>query len=370
MQKSSRRIASEKVEDPHASGPPLDVWGWAERVSIIGLFILAICYAAFVTQQILVPVILAWVVGAILRPVVAWAEDFGIPRVVAVITVALVALVIVLCIIGLLSTPFTYWIGRTTDLASLIKEKLQLLSHPLAIFDAIDHALAEISGGTAHASIPAFDTSSIVRSIIATLTPAVTEFLLFFFAMIFSMLYANEIKAGIAFFFSGNQARRAARCALDDAESNLSRYFGTLAVVNLCLGTIAAALAWAVGLPHPLLWGVLAAALNFVPYLGPALMVATLFVIGLMSFATLGHALIAPLAWIGVTTLEGQFITPTIIGHRMTLNPFLVFLSIAFWAWMWGPLGAFLAVPLLITAVVIGRHLSPQKHMAVQAAGE
>jgi predicted PurR-regulated permease PerM len=114
----------------------------------------------------------------------------------------------------------------------------------------------------------------------------------------------------------------------------------------------------------------LAATLNFVPYLGPALMVATLFVIGLMSFTTLGHALIAPLAWIGVTTLEGQFITPTIIGHRMTLNPFLVFLSIAFWAWMWGPLGAFLAVPLLITAVVIGRHLSPQKHMAVQAAGE
>jgi predicted PurR-regulated permease PerM len=108
--------------------------------------------------------------------VVAWAEGFGIPRVVAVITVALVALLIVLYIIGLLSTPFTYWIGRTTDLASLIKEKLQLLSHPLAIFDAIDHALAEISGGTAQASIPAFDTSSIVRSIIATLTPAVRSF--------------------------------------------------------------------------------------------------------------------------------------------------------------------------------------------------
>jgi predicted PurR-regulated permease PerM len=138
----------------------------------------------------------------------------------------------------------------------------------------------------------------------------------------------------------------------------LSRYFGTLAIVNLCLGTVAAGLAWAVNLPHPFLWGVLAATLNFIPYLGPAIMVATLFVIGLMSFSTLGHALIAPLAWIGMTTLEGQFITPTIIGHRLTLNPFLVFLSIAFWAWMWGPLGAFLAVPLLISAVVVERHVS------------
>ena len=136
------------------------------------------------------------------------------------------------------------------------------------------------------------------------------------------------------------------------------------------MGTVAAGLAWAVGLAHPLLWGVLAATLNFVPYLGPALMVATLFVIGLMSFSTLGEALIAPLAWIGITTLEGQFITPTIIGHRMTLNPFLVFLSIAFWAWMWGPLGAFLAVPLLITAVVIARHVSPPTDPSVRAAGE
>lgn len=327
---------------------------------MIGLFVLAVCYTVSVIEEILIPVTLAVVVGAVLRPLVERAVGFGVPRIVGVIAVALAALLIVLCIIGLLSTPFTYWIGRTADLASLIEEKLQLLSDPLAFFDAIDQALTKLAGGAPHVSAPAFNTSSIMRSILATLTPIVTEFVLFFFAMIFFMLYANDIKAGVAFFFSDQQARRTARSVMDDAESNLSRYFGTLAVVNLCLGTVAAALAWAVGLAHPLLWGVLAATLNFVPYLGPALMVATLFVIGLMSFETLGHALIAPLAWIGITTLEGQFITPTIIGHRMTLNPFLVFLSIAFWAWIWGPLGAFLAVPLLITGVVIARHLLPE----------
>jgi predicted PurR-regulated permease PerM len=370
VQKSNRRLPPQMHQDAHLSGPPLDGWGWAERISVIGLFVLAIGYAAFVTQEILVPIILASVVGAILRPLVERAVGFGVPRIVGVVAVALAALLVVLCIIGLLSTPFTYWIGRTTELADLVREKLQLLSHPLAFFDAIDHALSELSGGAPHVSAPALNTSSIVRSILATLTPVVTEFVLFFFAMIFWMLYADEIKDGAAILFSGQRARRTARNAMDDAENNVSRYFGTLAVVNLCLGTVAAALAWAVGLAHPLLWGVLAATLNFVPYLGPALMVATLFVIGLMSFSTLGHALIAPLAWIGITTLEGQFITPTIIGHRMTLNPFLVFLSIAFWAWMWGPLGAFLAVPLLITAVVIVRHLSPQTDTSVQAAGE
>ena len=115
---------------------------------------------------------------------------------------------------------------------------------------------------------------------------------------------------------------------------------------------------WAVGLPHPLLWGVLAATLNFIPYHVPILMIAAVFVIGLFSFPTVGQALVAPAAYLGITTIEGQFLTPTIVGHRLTLNPFLVFLSIAFWAWMWGPIGAFLATPLMISAVIAVRHLS------------
>jgi predicted PurR-regulated permease PerM len=138
----------------------------------------------------------------------------------------------------------------------------------------------------------------------------------------------------------------------------VSQYFGTLAVLNLVLGVLAVGLAWAVGLPNPLLWGVLAGMLNLISYLGPAITVVTLFVVGLMTFPSLKGASVAPLIWIFVTTVEGQFITPTIIGHRHTLNPFLVFLSIAFWSWLWGPVGALLAVPLLISGYVLQRHLS------------
>jgi predicted PurR-regulated permease PerM len=184
--------------------------------------------------------------------------------------------------------------------------------------------------------------------------------------MIFWMLYANKVKGGIARLFSEDRARQAAHAVLDDAENKVSQYFGTLVVVNLCLAAVATGLASAVGLPNPLLWGVLGGTLNFIPYLGPTVMVATLFVIGLLTFPTLKAAFVAPIIWIFVTTLEGQFITPTIIGHRHTLNPFLVFLSIAFWARMWGPLGAFLAVPLVIAVVVLERHLA--SHSAVRAS--
>ena len=227
-------------------------------------------------------------------------------------------------------------------------------------------ALSGISGGQAPASNVHYDTSTIISGIVSTLTPVITQFLLFFFAMIFWMLYANEIKGGIAHLFAGDKAGQVARRILDDAEKKVSQYFGTLVVVNFCLAAIAMGLASAVGLPNPLLWGVLAGTLSFIPYLGPAIIVVALFVIGLLSFPSLTDALVAPVIWIVVTTLEGQIITPMIIGHRLTLNPFLVFLSVAFWAWMWGALGAFLAVPLVIAVVVAKKHLF--SYLAVPAS--
>ena len=370
MQRSNLRLVRRKSDTTHrqsgtTSAGSLDGWAWAERISVVGLFTLAVGYTLFVVQDLFIPVITAWVMGAILRPTVESAGKAGVPRVVAVIATATVALLILLAIIGLLSTPFTYWIGHTAELAQLIKGKLQLLNQPLAIFDEIAHAISGISNDPGSAPVVRYDSSTIISGIVSTLTPVISQFLLFFFAMIFWMLYANEVKGGIARLFSDYDAGRVARRIMDDAENKVSQYFGTVVVVNLVLAILAIGLASAVGLPNPLLWGVLAGTLSFIPYLGPAIIVATLFVIGLLTFSILTDALVAPLIWILVTTLEGQIITPMIIGHRLTLNPFLVFLSVAFWAWMWGPLGALLAVPLLISVAVASKHLS--SYSAVRA---
>ena len=353
-----RKAGAPQLDGNAVPSESLDAWVWAERISVVGLFVLAVGYTLFVVHELFVPVVTAWVMGAILRPIVESAERHGVPRVVAVIVTATVALLILLAIVGLLSTPLTYWIGRTAELAQLIKEKLQLLNQPLAIVDEFAHVFSGASSEPASASSVNYDTSTIIRGIVSALTPVITQFLLFFFAMIFWMHYANEVKAGIALLFSGDGAGQVARKILDDAEKKVSRYFGTLVVVNLCLAVLAVGLAGAVGLPNPLLWGVLAGTLSFIPYLGPAIIVAAFFVIGILSLPSLTDALVAPILWIFVTTLEGQIITPMIIGHRLTLNPFLVFLSVAFWAWMWGALGALLAVPLLISGVVANKHLS------------
>ena len=110
-----------------------------------------------------------------------------------------------------------------------------------------------------------------------------------------------------------------------------------------------------------MIFGLLAALLNYVPYVGPAVMVVILFGVGLVTFPSLGHALLAPLGFIALTTAEGHFITPTIVGRRITLNPLLVFLALAFWTWLWGPIGAFLAAPLSIVGIVVFNHLFPNE---------
>jgi predicted PurR-regulated permease PerM len=100
-------------------------------------------------------------------------------------------------------------------------------------------------------------------------------------------------------------------------------------------------------------------ALNYIPYLGAACMTAVLFAIGLVSFSSLTYALAPPAAFVALATIEGQFITPTILGHRLTLNPLVVLLALAFWSWIWGPMGTFLAVPLTIMGLVTLHHLFP-----------
>jgi predicted PurR-regulated permease PerM len=141
----------------------------------------------------------------------------------------------------------------------------------------------------------------------------------------------------------------------------LTGYLVVVSIINAALGLIVGVGAFLLGLPNPAFFGLAAAVLNFIPYVGPAVMVVILFGVGVVSFPSLGHALLAPLGFIALTTAEGHFITPTIVGRRITLNPLLVFLALAFWTWLWGPIGAFLAAPLSIVGLVVFNHLFPQE---------
>lgn len=339
-----------------------ETWSLVADVSITGLFALAVLGTLYFMRDVLVPLILAWVVANILLPVVKRMEDNKVPRILAVVIVTLALLIVLATVIALLSLPMTYWLGRATELSTMLKTKLATLSEPLTFFRELMGSIGQLtSGGEGGPAFRVEGENNIVGGIFAIVTPAVSQSILFLGALIFYLIYQKKIKARSVLILPSRDSRLTALRILADIERNTTVYFGTFTIVNVCLGIVTTGLAWVVGLPNPLLWGVLAAVVNYVPYIGVAIMVFVLFVVGLFTFPTIPEALIAPLCYLGITTIEGHFLTPAIMGRKMTLNPFAVFLAIGFWTWMWGPIGAFVAVPMLMTTTVTFRHLFPRE---------
>lgn len=152
---------------------------------------------------------------------------------------------------------------------------------------------------------------------------------------------------------------------LNALEASLTRYLVTVSLVNVVVGVVAAGIAYAFGLPSPALWGVVAFMLNYIPYVGPGIVALILLVLGLIALPTVPAALVPPALFVAFTTIEGHFITPALIGRQLTVSPLALFLSLAFWTWLWGPLGTFLATPILIAAVVVQEHTMPSDEVSL-----
>jgi predicted PurR-regulated permease PerM len=146
---------------------------------------------------------------------------------------------------------------------------------------------------------------------------------------------------------------------LNAIEEQLGGYLLTVTMINFGVGAATGIICAVTGMPTPAGLGALAATLNFLPIIGPVAMFLILTLVGVVAFSTIGAGLIAPLAFVGLTFLEGHFITPTIIGRRLELNALAVFMALAFWTWLWGPVGGFLSSPLLIVALILKEHLWP-----------
>jgi predicted PurR-regulated permease PerM len=310
-----------RTANPESRTPMFDSvesWNWAVRISVVGLFVLALAVIAFKMASVVVPVVLAWVVAMVLLPVVDGLERRGLSRALTSVVLVILLIASIMVIVGVLTVPLTYWLRRGSELGALLKERMETLGNPLAFFDEIGNALSQVTGGgDESASAVNLSSSNIVTVILSVLSPLVSETLIFLVSLVFNLIYHRDIQSGMLVVFQNDSARQRAKDILKDIQVNTSIYFGTLTVVNICLGIAATVLTWLVGLPHPFLWGMLAAVLNFIPYVGAAIVIATLFVVGLLVFSALSHAVIAPLAYLGITALEGQFITPTLLGQRL-----------------------------------------------------
>jgi predicted PurR-regulated permease PerM len=312
--------------------------------------------ALALARTLLLPVTSAFVVTMMLGPLSSQAERYRVPSLVSAIILWLFVIAVFYGVIVLLAAPVVDWISKTPEIGRNIQEKLHVLDRPLAVLQALRDALLppEKKGSLG------IDIMNFVQPALLVVTPAIGQTFIFFGTLFFMLLGRSQLRRVLVVFFDQREARLRTLKIMNDIEHNLTGYLSIVAVINIAVGICGGAAAWVAGLPDPVAWAVLGFILNFIPYIGALIMEAALFTVGLVTFPTLAHALLAPLLFLGLATLEGHFITPSIMGHRLTLNPLTVFLSLVFWTWLWGPVGAFLSVPLLIMALVVIDHLFPE----------
>jgi predicted PurR-regulated permease PerM len=341
------------ISDPTPVDNVRTVWASAGQAAIIGIFLILFGAFLYVGRAILLPIMAAAIIALTMAPLIKSARRYGLPP-------WLTGLVIVAFFLGLLCVaasalagPVTQWIARAPEIGAIIRERLAVLDQPLAALHQLKTSLLGEAGG---ASV---NTPDIVLPVVAFVTPAAGELLLFFGTLLFFLIGQIDLRTSVVSIFGNRDTKLRFLKIMRDIERNLAGYLAVVTIINTVLGIIVAVGTWLIGYPNPVIFGVLAGLLNYVPYVGPGVMVVALFGVGLVSFPSIGHAFIAPLGLIALTTLEGHFVTPTVVGRRLTLNPLLVLLALAFWTWMWGPFGAFLAVPLSIVGLVVFNHLVP-----------
>jgi predicted PurR-regulated permease PerM len=343
------------ISDPAPVESVDDLWASAAQMATIGIFLVVLGVCFHFCRPILMPVLAAVVVGMTLAPAVKAAARYGISPWVTAVALGMVLLGAAGAAVTWLATPVSEWIAKAPEIGATIKQKLYVLERPLAALRELQETL--LPSGNAVAVEPSH--LGMVTPVLAFVTPAVAELLLFFVVLIFFLATQMDFRRYVVSFFATRDAKLRFIRISNDIENNLASYLAVMTAINLAVGLLTAVGAWLFGLPNAIVLGILAMVLNYIPYIGPACMVVILLGVGLVTFPSLGYALVPPAAFVAMTTVEGHIVTPAVLGRQLTLNPLAVLLALAFWTWLWGPMGAFLAVPFTIIGLVTIGHLFP-----------
>ncbi|WP_245414187.1 AI-2E family transporter [Nitratireductor sp. StC3] len=346
-----RRPAPRTVLDPDT----LLTRGAMIAVLLIGL--LGFVFMLVAGEFILAPLSLAIVIGLMLGPIATRLEKRGLPSWLSAVIVCLLFVALVALFAAALIGPLSYWTGELPRIWQKLQIQLAQLREPINTLRDVQNELRTVTGGSG-VTVEVDEGGDVTD--IAIMAPALgAQVLLFLASLFFFMATRHDIRTGIMKIVVDRRLRWRIAHIFRDVETLVSRYLLSIAVINVGLGVAVSLVLWIIGVPSPALWGMLAMLLNFVVYIGPAIMAGLLFAVGLATFDTLAGSFVPPLAFLAVNLMEAQFVTPMVLGRTLTLNPFLVLLALAFWIWVWGPIGGFIAIPALLIAYAVLSNLVP-----------
>jgi predicted PurR-regulated permease PerM len=323
--------------------------------ALVALLVIVVIVGLYLARAFFLPITMAFIIGTMLSPAASFLERYRIPRAVAAVLIVAAASAGTVFTIGLIASPVMEWSSKLPELGSILKEKMHVFDRPLALWQQLQSMLGGPETLTTF-QLPKIDW---VQPTLEFLSPTFAEFLLFIATLILFIASWRELRRAMIMNFGDRPARLRTMRILNEIEEHLGNYLLMVTMINIGVGIVTGLICATTGMPNPAGLGAMAAILNFIPIIGPVAMFAVLVVVGLVAFPTIGAGLLAPALFAAMTFLEGHFLTPMIVGRRLALNALAVFLALAFWTWLWGPMGAFLSSPLLIVALIMKEHLMP-----------
>ena len=315
----------------------------------VGL-IVAIPFALRSGAEFFMPVTAALVVAIALVPLLEWFERRGVPSKPAAGLCLVMFLLVAVFAIGSIVVPATDWVAQVPGKIGKVRAALAPVFDLYKNLDRfIDRTLSQIVVTPDATRAVRIETPNSMLGLLTSSAPHLLIQLFFALLVIFFFLsgWTKMRKKTIVSRGSFEGALTTAR-VIQQVVDATSTYIGTITLINIGLGTLTALALWALGMPSPVMWGGIVAVANYVPYLGPIVCALLLFFGGLMTYPDVWGALLPPAAFISFHLIEANIFTPMVVGHRLTISPLSILVSLSFWAWVWGTTGALLAVPLLI----------------------
>ncbi len=342
--------------------------------------VIAVIVAARWGAEIVAPTALAGMLALTLSPLVGWLERRYVPTALAAALVVIVGPGLVLGGGYLLAPSADEWRARTPAMLHTIERKVRDFRKDIDRTIPTDEkppsrpspgGAAEVrpkpapAGEDGEQKDAATPTDKVIESgqnMLADLllgAPAMlAAFLYAAFLSYFMLAEKNEIRRSTLSLISSHRQRLRMGRAMRDMRTDVARYLLIVSVINIGLGVCAGVVFWYLGLPNPALWGAMVTALNYMPFIGPMISNVVVFAVGVVTFDSLGAAVYPVIGLVTLNLLEGQLITPFVVGRQAELGAMSVFIAVAFGAWLWGPLGALLAAPMMIVVRALALRLT------------
>ena len=357
----NERAPLDPTAEPPAEAPVEATLSGAPGFAVKGLFILACFYTFYFARSLLLPIVLAILLSLILYPAVRALKRVHVPE-------ALGAALIVAALTGTLGVgiyqlfePASQWLSTMPRVAQQVERKLVKVRKSMEEVSKAAEKVEELTSAERRpvrtqkvvSSQPSL-MSRIWAGMQSVAVSAGATLVLLFFILASGDLFLRKMVRVLPTLTDKKTAVAVARTI----QSAIARYLFTITCINLGLGIATAGALHLLSMPNAILWGVMVALFNYVPYIGPAVSGTVLTLVAFLTFDDVGDILLVPLVYFTLETIEGQFVTPIMTGRTLTLNPVMIFLSMLLWGWIWGVIGALMAVPILMTLKIFCDHIA------------